>query len=49
MHIQKTQHSTVSDTITEPSGLPVFVLCTDMKTKVQEIKFLLSAEVRICT
>lgn len=34
--------------ITEASGLPVFVLCTDMKAKVQENKFLLSAEVRIC-
>lgn len=39
----------VKDTVLEPSGLLVFVLYIDMKTKVQEIKFLVSAEIRIYT
>lgn len=39
-------NAAVKDTVLEP---PVFVLCIDMKTGVQEIKFSVSAEIRIYT
>lgn len=37
----------VKGTVSEPSGLPVLVLYIDLKTEVQEITFLVSAEINL--
>lgn len=39
----------VKGTVSEPSWVSVLVLYIDLKTEVQEIKFLVSVEITICT